>query len=274
MVRSAAVLLLMSLAPFAVAPAGAGQIELATYLAEYDLSLAEQPAADDIASVTGLIVLEFSGSACAGYVNDGRTVTAIDTVEGDRLVTDTRSRTVERPDGGMDFASETYASGALIESASGTAFREEAGLRVELSEPDKRGFVLPGAAFPTEQVIRILEAARASESFVTLDIFDGSQDGELVYQTATVIGAPRRGPIDDAEEDLIAQSGMADQMHWPVTISYFERNGEQADATPDFVMAFELYENGIGRGFTIDYGEFKLSGRLSKLTLLPPTPCD
>ncbi|MHA1157928.1 MAG: EipB family protein [Alphaproteobacteria bacterium] len=263
---------LACLLPFAAA---AGKVDLATYLAEYDLSLADQQQDQDIAGISGLLVVEFRGSSCSGYINDGRTVTAIDTFEGDRLVTDTRSHTVEHPDGKMEFSSETFADGAQIEASSGTARRDGDGVVVDLVKPEETSIVLPGAlVFPTEQVIRVVAAALEEQRFVTMDIFDGSQNGRLVYQTATIIGATRHGAIDDGEESLISASGMDTLAHWPVTISYFEKTDDRSDSTPDFVMSFELYQNGIARGLLIDYGEFSMRGRLTSLTMLPEPVCD
>jgi hypothetical protein len=38
-------------------------------------------------------------------------------------------------------------------------------------------------------------------------------------------------------------------------------------------MSFVVYENGIGRALKINYGNFALIGRLTRLDLLPASPC-
>ncbi|MGO7609328.1 EipB family protein, partial [Rhizobium ruizarguesonis] len=54
---------------------------------------------------------------------------------------------------------------------------------------------------------------------------------------------------------------------WPVTIAYFNENAK-SDALPVYRMSFKLYENGITRDLTMDYGDFVLTGKLAKLELL------
>jgi hypothetical protein len=34
-----------------------------------------------------------------------------------------------------------------------------------------------------------------------------------------------------------------------------------------------MYENGVGRSLKIDYGDFALDGRLTRLDMLPSQPC-
>ena len=71
---------------------------------------------------------------------------------------------------------------------------------------------------------------------------------------------------------MVKDAGIGGLRHWPVTISYFEKkNG--VDETPFYVMSFVVYENGIGRSLKIDYGDFSLSGQLTRLDILPETPC-
>ena len=78
----------------------------------------------------------------------------------------------------------------------------------------------------------------------------------------------------EGEGALVAAGGFADMTHWPVTISFFEKRDVRADATPDFMLTFLLYENGISRSYLIDFGEFELRGRLTSLEMLPVRSCD
>ena len=58
---------------------------------------------------------------------------------------------------------------------------------------------------------------------------------------------------------------------WPVTISYFD--AAKPDGPPEYVLSFDLYENGISRALKLDYGDFVLAGELTELHLLPGTAC-
>jgi hypothetical protein len=59
---------------------------------------------------------------------------------------------------------------------------------------------------------------------------------------------------------------------WPVSISYFEEG--QGDAQPNYVLSFELYENGVSRALKLNYGSFTLAGEMVELKLNAASPCD
>ena len=42
--------------------------------------------------------------------------------------------------------------------------------------------------FPTEHVRRIIDAAREGKTMLEFPVYDGSENGEKVYNTLTVIG--------------------------------------------------------------------------------------
>ena len=94
--------------------------------------------------------------------------------------------------------------------------------------------------FPTEHVRRILEAAHAGKCILEFPVYDGSETGEKVYNTLTVIGhaiAPdERVPTDAAG----GQQALAGMKRWPVTVSYFDKAakpGEQIAGLFDFIRA-------------------------------------
>jgi hypothetical protein len=119
---------------------------------------------------------------------------------------------------------------------------------------------------------KILDSARKGESFVSLDLYDGSEDGQTVFATAGVIGPASTSADDNSEETVVKSAGIATLRHWPVTISYFEQK-DRTDKAPFYVMHFVMYENGVGRSLKIDYGDFALDGRLTRLDMLPSDPC-
>ena len=73
----------------------------------------------------------------------------------------------------------------------GTGWRRatRTGIAVALTKPGIKNIGVDRAVvFPTEQMKRVLAAAADGEHFLAMDVYDGSQTGELVYATATVIG--------------------------------------------------------------------------------------
>ena len=55
--------------------------------------------------------------------------------------------------------------------------------------------------FPTEHMVRVIEAARAGKTILDFPVYDGSDTGDKVFDTLTVIGhkiAPDERNHDDA----------------------------------------------------------------------------
>ncbi len=254
--------------------AEATPITLAPHRAVYDISLLDSEEGVDITTVSGRLVLEFTGSACTGYSSKLRFVTQTEDPDGASQVTDARSTTFESPDGrSLDFANETYAGSILAEESEGTASRDENGISVELTKPEKKALDITGPmVFPTDQMERILASARRGDAFLSMEVYDGSEDGQTVFETAGVIGHVSTAADDVGEETPIADAGIAGLRHWPLTLSYFDK-ADTGDDTPFYVLSFVMYENGIGRTMKIDYGDFALAGKLTGLELLPSTPC-
>jgi len=149
---------------------------------------------------------------------------------------------------------------------------------VSLSKPTQKNFNVPsGAVFPTEHMRRIIAAARAGKSLLELPVYDGSETGEKLYNTLTVIGRPI-APGDKAPDDASAKvPAMANLMRWPVTISYFDKLDEKSEQggeqTPVYSIGFELFENGVSRALILDYTDFTIKGEMTSLDLKDGKPC-
>ena len=147
---------------------------------------------------------------------------------------------------------------------------------MELQKPQQKTLGLAaGTVFPTEHMVRIINAAHAGKNILNFPVYDGSETGEKVFDTLTVIGqklAPGERKHDDAAAD---EPKLAAEPRWPVTISYFERNkaANAAEQTPAYSIGFELYENGISRALTLDYNDFIVTGKLTSMEIKDAKPC-
>lgn len=264
----------LAMAAGAPAIAEAAPMSLAAHRAVYDISLLDIDDGVDISTISGRLVLEFTGSACAGYSSKLRFVTQTEDPEGVRQITDARSTTFESADGrSLDFANETYAGAILAEQSEGTASRDADGISVKLRKPEKKALDISGPmVFPTDQMERILDSAQRGDAFLAMEVYDGSEDGETVFETAGVIGRVSTASDDIGKETAISDAGIAALRHWPLTLSYFDKS-VTGDDTPFYTLSFVIYENGIGRTMKIDYGDFALAGTLTGLELLPSAPC-
>ena len=141
---------------------------------------------------------------------------------------------------------------------------------MKMSKPQPAKFdVSMDVVFPTAQLLQIIKAAQAGEATFGVKIFDGSDPEGKVYDTLTVIGHASDAPInDDAATKSEALKGIN---HWPVAVSYFDP--EKKDGTPNYVLSFDLFANGVSGNLKLDYGDYVLNGKLSKFEPIAQKPC-
>ena len=263
----------------AVAAPPADKVLLAPHRAVYDLKLSKSRGDRGIQAVRGRILYDFSGNACDGYELQFRQVSELDSGEGKAALSDLRANTWE--DGAAQkfrFNSENLLDDKLTDAVNGHAERNAKTVAVNLSKPKEKAFTVPvGAVFPTEHMRRIIAAARDGKTILEFPVYDGSETGEKLYNTLTVIGrpiAPGEKPPADAATKIPA---LAKLTRWPVTISYFDQKGEKAEQggeqTPAYLIGFELYENGISRSLVLDYTDFTITGEMTSLEMKKEKPC-
>jgi hypothetical protein len=277
------VAILTASAPFAAAGIAsaqgpAGSVKLAPHIAIYDLKLTSSRGKRALESVRGRIVYDFSGSSCDGYALKFRQVTELDSGEGKVALSDLRTSTWEEGEGkSFRFTSENYMDDQKISQVDGQADRAKSDVAVKLNKPEEKKFDAGNVVFPTEHMRLLIEAAHAGKTLLEVAVYDGSESGEKIYQSLSVLGkriAPDKKP-EDAAADKDVLAGLA---RWPVTISYFDKVAKVSDdqpgeQTPIYSISFEMYENGISRALKLDYGDFIIDGKMSSLEVLPASAC-
>ncbi len=273
--------LFLVMAAFAGTPAAAQMpggaaphIELMPHRAIYDMTLSKSSAGSNISAFDGLLILEFTGSPCEGFVQNTKLITASTDWNGKRNVTDLRTSSWESGEGErMRFHSTRAMNAQTTEIIEGDAQRDgKKSMRIALKRPKEGKMRVPGdIMFPTQHSLAVLHAATRGQFFLQATLYDGLDQGDKIYHTNTVIGkvlAPGANkqlkPIEKAEPlDGIAS--------WPITISYFDP--AKRDILPDYEIGYRLYANGVSRKMTIDYGNFAVEGELVKIEFLKPSPC-
>jgi EipB-like len=257
--------------PAALAQA-ADVMPLAPHRAAYELSL-QSVRGKNVASATGRIGIEFTGNGCEGYATNFRQAMQIADGEGQTRVSDMRSTTFEGGDGRtLTFKSESRVNERTTQDTDGTAERaSDGGLSIALRRPKASRVDVDGVAvFPTDHMVRLIAAAKAGERILEVRVFDGSDGGQKVYDTTALIGS--RVPAGGRSvEEPSAKAGLADMARWPVAISYFEPG--QGERTPVYVLAFDMFENGVSGALRLDFGDFSLKGELKRLEMLKAVEC-
>ena len=277
--------LALAVAAIAAAPGLAGgraeaaaSIPFLPHQALYDLSLVKSRGSNAINSARGRILYNFSGSACEGYTSEFRQVSELESGEDKVTLSDLRSTSWEDGAGkSYRFKIETRMNDSDTSPVDGVAERVGDHVTVNLKQPQAKTFTLDGdTVFPTQQIQRIIEAARAGKSVLELTVYDGSDNGEKVYNTLSVIGQPIPGGRSIASPDPSTESdAMKSLTRWPVTVSYYDRGAKatEGEQTPVYSMSFELFENGVSRALVLDYNDFVISGALGKFDIKDSKPC-
>ncbi len=244
----------------------------------YDLSLVKSRGSSSINSARGRILYNFSGSTCEGYTSEFRQVSELESGEDKVTLSDLRSTSWEDGEGkSYRFKIDSRMNDTDSSPVDGVAERTGDHVTVKLKQPEAKTFTLDGSTvFPTQQIERIIEAARAGKSVLELTVYDGSDNGEKVYNTLSVIGQAIPGDKAIATPDPSTTSDVMKSLtRWPVTVSYYDHDAKatEGEQTPVYSMSFELYENGVSRALVLDYNDFVVAGAMGKFDVRDSKPC-
>jgi hypothetical protein len=258
--------------------AGAQHVVLAPHRAIYEMTLAVARGGAGVTAVSGRMVYELTGSACEGYTQNMRFVTQMTNQKGAVTLTDLRSSSWEEGSGKrFRFNSSQFRDEKPTEATAGDAARANTAdaAKVELTKPVTKHLALPQRVyFPIQHSIALLDAAQTGKRFFRADLYDGSEKGEKVYDTISVIGRV----VPAGGNRTLARVKNAERLDgiaaWPVSIGYFEPNSDKSDAVPVYELSFWFFENGVSRKLFIDYGEFAIQGELTQITFHEASKCD
>lgn len=244
---------------------------LAPHRAVYDLRLLKSSGSNAPIAASGRIVYDFTGSSCEGYTVAFRQFTELTPSEGENRASDMRSTTFESEDRKtFRFRVQNLDGNKVTNTVDGEAVRSGDGaLSLALKQPAPTQADLDhDAVFPTDMMLQALKAAQVGQPILALKVFDGSDGGEKVYHTMSIIGKPLAEPLTDATKDVATMKSMR---RWTTRVSYFDV--EKVDAPPVYVLTFQMWENGVSSDLIIDYGDFQLKGEMTAVDLLPVKAC-
>jgi len=263
----------------AAAQTGGPGMPFLSHEAVYDLSLQKARGNAAVNAATGRIVYKFGGSACEGYSTEFRQVSKLDSGEDRTTVSDLRSTSWEdgnaksyrfKVDSRTNDGDPSYVDGIADRGDDGT-------ITVKLKQPAAKTFTLDkSVVFPTEQIRRIIEAAKEGKSLLELSVYDGSDNGQKLYRTLTVIGRQIPAGQQSASPDVSSKNDKLKALaRWPVSVSYFDSAAkpDAGEQTPAYAMSFELYEDGVSRALVLDYNDFVIAGTMGQFEVSDSKPC-
>jgi hypothetical protein len=259
----------------AAADTDANVVQLAPHRAIYDLKLTQTRTNRSVEAISGRILYDFTGNSCDGYALQFRQVSELNSGEGKAAMSDLRATSWE--DGTATkfrFSSQNMLNEKSVDAVDGQASRGSGGVAVSLTKPEAKKFdIESGMVFPTEHLRRIIAAARDGKTLLELPVYDGSENGQKIYNTLTIMGRPIPPDQHVPTDAAAGQAALAGMLRWPVTISYFDKQTKGGEQTPAYSITFELYENGISRALLLDYNDFVIKGDMTSLEIKDAPPC-
>ncbi|MBV9591772.1 MAG: cell envelope integrity EipB family protein [Hyphomicrobiales bacterium] len=250
------------------------KIVLVPHRAVYELSLLSSKGVNSVDEARGRLVFEITGTACDGYATNFRQVTQLSGSESsqDRSF-DVRSTSFEAGDGSLLRFTNDAVRGDRTDHTEGKAQARPDGVEITVQKPEPSSLTAPSETlFPNAHIKRLVEEALNGSKLFSAKIFDGSDTGNKVYDTLAVIGAPVSADAAQHAETAANAEQLKGHASWPVTLSYFEPGAGERE--PAYVMSFVLYDNGVSRALTLNYGDFSLKGELKSIEFLNSPSCD
>ena len=237
--------------------------ELLPHRATFTLSL-RPGGSPGILGVIGRIAFAYE-TACDGAITRHAMQTLIRDAGG--KVTDSRATMLlwERADGAeMTFETTATYNERPDAPYTGRANRTGATFGLVAYEVPGGKFQLnPGTVFPSEHSRDVLLAAQRGERMLTQDVFQGG--GPTNYMTVTAAISDLLPPADGIDPAL---NGLRS---WNVREAYYRPGGRRE--LPEHEFGFRLYEGGLIDALDLDFGPFRVVGKLTNLELLNQPRC-
>lgn len=265
----------LTLASGAAAPALAGPagVALQPHRIAYEVSLGKQ-AGGAFSSARGIIALEFTGSACDGFVTNFRQATELADSDGQLRNLDFRVNLWEEGAGKrFRFTVLSKINGTTTRDADGEARRVGDGsISVAMSKPrGKKGDFDGAVVFPSAMMKSMLEAAERGQRLFDARLFDGSEGGEKIFETIATIGARLEGDKNARLEPVMRSEALDAIPRWPIAIAYYDN--KPGDRTPIYTLKSVTFANGVVSDLLFEFTDFSLAARAVSYEALPVEPC-
>lgn len=240
----------------------------------YEVTLDPKRSGNSFSSARGLMVLEFTGNACEGYVTNFRQVTELADADGNARNLDFKVNLWEDGAGKrFRFALHHKMNGKVTRDADGEARKADDGsLTIAMKRPRGKGGDFDGnAVFPSAMTRDLIEAAMRGDRTHIVRLFDGSEGGEKVYDANAAIGAPMSAERNARIEAPVAAGIDANIARWPVSVSYFEDG--PGDRVPVYTMRSVTFANGVMSDIVFQFPEFSLAARAVRYEALKLEAC-
>jgi hypothetical protein len=265
--RSAGRPLAVALAVAAAGPAGAADIM--PHRALYTMSLTRAGSDSGVTAARGTMAYKW-GETCDGWTveQNYRLVMSYADSSSDVAIT-SNFVTWESKDGlRYRFNQKETRNEATDEDIRGAAVLDGVGQggTAIFDLPQRKRFKLPpGTLFPSAHTILLIDRAKAGDSFIARQVFDGTAvDGAALVSVVI-------GPKVEPDAAGVGRSPLLNAAGWRMRLAFFPSDVKQE--TPDYELGMLLLDNGVSRNMVIDYGDYAITTKLDDIEAVARPAC-
>lgn len=248
-----------AITPTPVAPPGPGS--LLAHKALYTLSL-DSAKSGDVIAARGTMGYEVT-DACDGWAVRQRLRMTITNNEGQQIEMASDYATWESKDGlKFRYHMRQTTDTAVTSQTDGQASLQRAGGPGEAhytSPHDTTSPLPPGTAFPMAHTAAIIAAAREKKHFLSLPLFDGTDENGVEDSFIVV--------IDWKPPMQVKWANLSPLPSTRVHIAFFD-HGPNA-MTPSYEVAMRYWENGVADSMNMNFGDFVMKAKMTEFTAQP-----
>jgi hypothetical protein len=242
--------------------------DISAHRALYKMSLARGNNDGGVTGASGTMSYEW-GESCEGWTIEQRYRLKMAYAEQADVDIASNFVTWEAKDGlNYRFNQKESRDGKDQDEIRGTAKLDGPGKggTAEFEKPSEKTFTLPaGALFPSAHTMLLIDKAKAGETFLSKQIFDGATVENAVLVSAVI------GPKIEPDPAAAQKSPLLNRPGWRVRLAFFP--ADQKAEKPDYELGMLLLDNGVSRDMLIDYGDYAIKATLDDIEAVPKPHC-
>ena len=233
----------------------------AAHRAIYTLTLSSSRGRDIVAAsgTMGYEVID----ACDGWAVRQRLSMTLTNTEGQDIQMVSDYATWESKDGQkFRFHMKQTTDSAVTSQTDGDASLERPGGPGEAHytvPADTTKQLPPGTLFPMAHTSAILAAAQSGKKFLTLPLFDGTDDGGA--EDSSIVILDWKPPMETRYPFLSSLPSTR------VRLAFFDRGA--ASEIPTYQVGMRYWDNGVADNLQMDFGDFVMDAKMTELTPQP-----
>ena len=238
-------------------------VPLAAHHALYQLTLANDPNGDsDIVAASGTMGYEVI-DACDGWAVRQKLDMMVTNTDGQDIHMVSDYATWESKNGmKLRFHMRQLTDQAVTSQTDGEASIDRPGGPgiVHYTTPHDTTVKLPaGTLFPMAHTAAIIAAAREGKKFITLPLFDGTDDNGAEDSSIAI--------LDWKQPFATKWPALSVLPSTRVRLAFFDRTPDTI--TPNYQVGMRYWENGVADNLQMDFGDFVMNARMTQFGLLP-----